>query len=314
MTGPAVLVTGADRYLGGRLAARLTADDRVARVVTAATDDLLQPAGNGRTRISELLADAQVCTVVHLAIGASASRTGSRGELKERNVIGTMQLLAACQRSPHVRRVVVKSAAAAYGASIRDPAIFTEDTELRAVPRGEYTKDVLDAEGYVRGFSRRRPDVEVTVLRLAPLIGPKADTTMSRYFALPLVPTVLGFDPRVQFLHIDDAVDVLHHATVRPHPEPPERHDRPTVLNVAGPGALPLSQAIRRAGGITLPVPELALSGLTALGSVEFSRDQLDFLRYGRVMDVRRLVDAYGINPLPTPEAFDAVFGAVKEA
>ena len=314
MTSPAVLVTGADRYLGGRLAARLTADDRVARVVTAATDDLLQPAGNGRTGISELLADAQVCTVVHLAIGASASRTGSRAELKERNVIGTMQLLAACQRSPHVRRVVVKSAAAAYGASIRDPAIFTEDTELRAVPRGEYTKDVLDAEGYVRGFSRRRPDVEVTVLRLAPLIGPKADTTMSRYFALPLVPTVLGFDPRVQFLHIDDAVDVLHHATARPFPESPKRHDRPTVLNVAGPGALPLSQAIRRAGGITMPVPELALSGLTALGSVEFSRDQLDFLRYGRVMDVRRLVDAYGINPLPTPEAFDAVFGAVKEA
>ncbi|GLZ77381.1 hypothetical protein Afil01_21880 [Actinorhabdospora filicis] len=253
-----------------------------------------------------------MCTVVHLAIGASASRTGSRAELKERNVIGTMRLLAECQRSPHVRRVVVKSAAAAYGASIRDPAIFTEDTELRAVPRGDYTKDVLDAEGYVRGFARRRPDVEVTTLRLAPLIGPKADTAMSRYFALPVAPTVLGFDPRVQFLHIDDAVDVLHHATVREHATTGHRHG-PDVLNVAGPGALPLSMAIRRAGRTALPVPEPALRALVTLGSVDFSRDQLDFLRYGRVMDVRRLSDAYGITPLPTSEAFDAVFGGRKD-
>ena len=35
--------------------------------------------------------------------------------MKEINVIGTMQLLAACQKSASLRRLVVKSTAAVYG-------------------------------------------------------------------------------------------------------------------------------------------------------------------------------------------------------
>ena len=37
--------------------------------------------------------------------------------MKEMNVIGTMQLLAACQKAPSVRRVVLKSTTAVYGSS-----------------------------------------------------------------------------------------------------------------------------------------------------------------------------------------------------
>ena len=51
------------------------------------------------------------------------------------------------------------------------------------MPRGGFARDVLDIEGYVRGFRRRRPDVAATVLRFAPFIGENADTTLTRYFA-----------------------------------------------------------------------------------------------------------------------------------
>ncbi len=61
--------------------------------------------------------------------------------MKELNVIGTMQLLAACQKSETVERVVVKSTTAVYGASPRDPAVFTEDMAAKAVPRSGYGKD-----------------------------------------------------------------------------------------------------------------------------------------------------------------------------
>ena len=152
-------------------------------------------------------------TVVHLNITATPRGAGGRASMKEMNVIGTMQLLAACQKSASVRRLVVKSTTAVYGSSSRDPALFTEETEPKALPRSGYAKDAVEVEGYVRGFARRRPDVTVGVLRFTNFIGPRIDSPLVRYLGLPVVPTILGFDPRVQLLHEDDALEVLRLAT-----------------------------------------------------------------------------------------------------
>lgn len=294
-----VMVTGADRYLGGRLIELLAADERVSEVIGVETGAL----HNGT--LSRILNRSKVDTVVHAAVAASAVRSGGRSAQKESNVIGTMHLLAACQRSPAVRRLVIKSSVAAYGASARDPAIFTEETELRAAPRGEFASDIAEVEAYTRGFARRRPDVTVSVLRLAPLLGPTSDTSLTRYFSLPVVPTVLGFDPRVQFLHIEDALDVLHLVTLDDRTGPA---GRPEVFNVAGPGVLLLSQAIRRAGRVAAPTPEAVLRAVATAARgrniVDFSLDQLDFLRFGRVVDVGKLTEFFNITPRPTAEAF----------
>ena len=117
-------------------------------------------------------------------------------------------------------------------------------------PSGGYAKDAVEIEGYLRGFARRRPDVSVTVLRFANLIGPRIDTVFTRYFALPVVPTVLGYDARVQLLHEEDALAVLERAASL---------ELPGTFNVAADGVLLLSQAIRRAGRIAIPVPAPAV-------------------------------------------------------
>jgi UDP-glucose 4-epimerase len=214
-------------------------------------------------------------------------------------VIGSMQLLAACQHAPNLRKLVVRSSTAAYGASFRDPAVFTEETEPRAVPRGGFARDILDIEGYVRGFRRRRPDVTTTVLRLAPLIGPAADTTLTRYFAQPVVPTVLGRDPRLQFVHVDDALEILHRSVVEDHAG---------TYNLAGPGVLTLNQAIRRAGRLPLPVAEPGLAAAAGiarrLGRPGLGLDQVDLFVHGRVVDTTQLTKEYGVTPRTTPEAF----------
>lgn len=306
-----VLVTGVSRYLAAQTAGRLAADDRIERVIGV---DTVEPNGEltallgradfvradiGSPAIAALLTDAAVDTVAHLAIVAAPAGAGGRDAMKEHNIIGTLQLLAACQRARRLRRVVIRSSTAAYGASPRDPAIFTENTELRALPRGGYAKDIVEVEGYVRGFRRRRPDVAVTVLRFAPFIGTRADTMLTRYFSLPLVPTVLGHDPRVQFVHADDALEALRRAVLADHDG---------AYNVAGPGVLLLSQAVRRAGRVPLPVPDPGLTAVAALarrsGLVDFSLDQLDFLVHGRAVDVDRLIDEFGYRPRSTPDAF----------
>src|SRR4051794_41490596 len=112
--------------------------------------------------------------------------------MKEINVIGTMQLLAACQKARTVQRLVVKSTAGVYGSSARDPGLFTEDTGAKVLPRGGWGKDSVEVEGYVRGFSRRRPDVDVVLLRFANIIGPAIRTSLTATSTCPSCPPWWG--------------------------------------------------------------------------------------------------------------------------
>ncbi|MFI5932694.1 NAD-dependent epimerase/dehydratase family protein [Actinoplanes sp. NPDC051494] len=306
-----VVVTGVSRFLGARVASRLAADPRVERVIGLDPHEP-PPALAGLLAEVELIrADARAATgviaeleaeaVVHLSVtSAPDPQHGGRAAMKEQNVIGTMQLLAAAQNAGRLRKLVVRSSTAAYGASFRDPAVFTEDTEPRAVPRGSFARDILDIEGYVRGFRRRRPDVDATVLRFAPFISDTADTTLTRYFSQPMVPTVLGRDARLQFVHVDDALEILHRSVIEDHPG---------TFNVAGAGVLALSQAVRRAGRISMPLPEGTLSSLAAVargvGIGQIGLDQVDLFVHGRVVDTTRLVKEFGFTPRSTAAAFD---------
>src|SRR6476620_7660775 len=188
-----VLVTGVSRYLGGRLAAMLSADPSVEQVIGV---DVVPPRGDlGRTEfvradirnpiIAKVIASADVDTVVHMNVIATPLGAGGRSAMKEINVIGTMQLLAACQKAPSMRKLVVKSTTATYGSSARDPALFTEDFETRSLPTSGYAKDAVEVEGYVRGFGRRRPDVTLSLLRFTNFTGPTIDSALARYFSLP---------------------------------------------------------------------------------------------------------------------------------
>jgi UDP-glucose 4-epimerase len=305
-----VLVTGVSRYLGGRFARLLQADPDVDQVI--GVDVIPPPHDLGNAEfvradirnpiIAKVIAQAGVDTVVHMSVIATPLNAGGRSSMKEINVIGTMQLLAACQKAPTVRKLVVKSSATVYGSSPRDPAMFTEGMEPKSLPRSGFAKDSVEVEGYVRGFARRRPDVAVTMLRFANFIGPQIDSPLTSYFSLPVLPTALGYDARLQFVHADDGLDALRLATVQ---------DRTGTFNVAGDGVLLLSQAARRAGRPTVPVP-LPLAGWVGqafrrAGLADFSPEQMEFLAYGRGIDCSRMRQVLGFEPkYSTTEAFDA--------
>jgi UDP-glucose 4-epimerase len=299
-----VLITGVSRYLGARLAADLSADSSIERIIGV---DLAPPrdaelALLGRTEfvradirnplIATLLTRARVDTVTHAAILSTTRGVRARASMQEQNVTGTMQLLAACQKSDTVRQVVVKSTTAVYGSSPGDPAVFTEDMHAVGHAADGYAGDAVEVENYVRGFGRRRPDIAVTVLRFANLIGPVIDTALTRYLSMPIVPAPLGFDARLQLLHESDAVEVLRRASTETHPG---------VYNVAGDGILTLAQAVRRVGGVRVPVPSpaLALVGsiMRSTGVVEFSAEQASFVNFGRAVDTRRLREQFGYQP-----------------
>jgi UDP-glucose 4-epimerase len=332
--GKVVLVTGVARQLGARFAERIRRDPGVDLVVGV---DVLPPGPAPgpaeeplapyvfrrvdlrRPAIAQVLAEHSVDTVVHLSVSGTDPTAVGRATVKETNVIGSMQLLAACQQSAQVRRLVVKSTTGVYGATSRDPAVFAERTPPKTTPTGGFAKDAAEVEGYVRGFARRRPDVAVTVLRFANLVGPGADTPLAEYFTLPVLPTVLGHDPRLQFVHVDDAVEVLRLAALEPAPGSLEcQVDRRGTFNVAGDGVLLLSQCARRLGRPTLPMLGPALGWAAALARqtrlVDFAPEQLDLLTHGRVVDTTALHEVFGYHPAySTPEAF-ADFAAGRNA
>jgi len=212
-----------------------------------------------------------------------------------------MQLFAACQKAESLRKVVMKSTTAVYGSEPTDPAIFSEDMSPHSQPKTGYAKDAVEVEHYARAFGRRRSDVTLTILRFANFIGPMIDTPLTRYFSLPVVPTAMGFDPRMQFLHEQDAIEILYRAA---------RDDHPGTFNASGDGAMYLSKAIRMAGKVNIPVlvPFLGLvaSAVRQTGLVDFAPDQIKFLMYGRIADVDRLKKHFGYTPeFTTEEAFN---------
>jgi UDP-glucose 4-epimerase len=194
-----------------------------------------------------------------------------------------MNILAACSGST-VRRFVFKSSAHYYGTAQDDPAFFTESMGRPHPPSTRIERDIVEAEASVRDFAEKNPHVATTIMRFANVLGPDVRTSHTTLFSLPVVPTILGFDPRYQFVHEDDVVVALHHAV---------RNELPGIYNVAADGVLALTEVIDLLGKQWAPIlppwgTGLAAAGLRRLG-LRIPPEMLGQLRFGRGLDNRKL-------------------------
>ena len=296
-----VLITGIARFWGSELAQRLETNPDIAQIVGI---DVREPAVElqrtdfvradiRHSLVGKLVRALGIDSVVHTNLIVDPRRTSPR-VAHETNVIGTMNLLAACSGADSpVRKLVVKSSTAVYGSEPDDPSFFAEDMTRRKPPGDAFSRDIVEVEAYVRDFALRRSDTVVTVLRMANVLGPLLQTPFQALLTLPVVPTVLGFDPRLQFLHEEDANEALCRATIEDHPG---------VFNVAGPGIVILSQAIRIMGKRSAPVippagGSLATAVMKRLGIIDWPPHLLRLIQNGRVADIRKLREEFGFEP-----------------
>jgi UDP-glucose 4-epimerase len=287
-----ILITGLSTLWGGRLAQALEREPEVEAIIGI---DRRPPkvelqrteyveVSDAHSLIRRIVDAAQVDTIVDTRLVVDSIVTSTR-RAHENNVIGTMNILAACSgRDSPVRKVVVKSSAHVYGVEQDDPAFFTERMERKRPPHSAIERDIVEAEGLVRDFSVHHPDRTVTVLRFVNAIGPGLRTSHSNLLGLPVVPGILGFDPRYQFVHEDDMVSALTHAV---------RHDLPGPHNVAGDGVLALSEVAGLLGKPWAPLlppwgTGLAFDALRRAG-LRAGPEALRQLRFGRAVDNRKL-------------------------
>src|SRR5436190_2991402 len=287
-----VLVTGLSTYWGGRLAQALEADPDVEVIIGVDSEDPTRElertefvrVGTQHALLRRIVQAAEIDTVIDSRLVVDSSTTSSR-LAHENNVIGTMNILAACGGPESaVRKLVFKSSAHFYGTAQDDPAFFTEQMGRSHPPNTPIERDILDAEAAVAEFAEQNPDTVVTVLRCTNVLGPEVRTSHRRLFSLPVVPMILGFDPRYQFVHEDDVVAALAHAL---------RNDIPGVYNVAADGVLALSEVAGLLGKPYVPMLPPWGTGISAgvlrrLG-INVPPEMLSQLRFGRGLDNRKL-------------------------
>jgi UDP-glucose 4-epimerase len=299
-----VAVTGAAGFLGSNLIGSLEEDERVARVVAldvspASTAgrktrlydvDLTHP--TAESRIAEIFSAERVDTIAHLAFLASPTHASAWAH--ELESVGTMHVTVAA-RHAQVRKLVLWSQTWLYGAHPSNPNFLTEKHPLRAPMNEPYFADKIETEEQARKLLLRSPAAIVTILRTAPILGPTVHNAVTRYLARKLVPTAMGYDPLVQFLHEVDAVAALHLAVLR---------DVRGTFNIVGDGVLPLSTAIKLAGRVAVPIPHPVTDTVSALGWVAQLIDSppafLKYLRFVCVADGHRAREAMGFRPAYT--------------
>ena len=294
--GRRVLVTGLGTFWGGRLAQMLERDPGVDVIVGL---DRFEPTiALERTEfvrsdasysiLARIVKAAKIDTILHTFLVVDSTQMSGR-TLHEINVIGTMNLLAAASApESSVRNVVVKSSSLVYGASPEDPVWFREESRRMHAPRTKVERSLIEVEGYLRDFAEDNPHVCVSLLRMSNVLGPDITTPLSSALELPLVPCILGFDPRLQFVHEDDVLRAVLFALEK---------DLPGIYNVAGDGLIPWSEAAaicgnKRMAPLSPYFTELAAAPLRRLGICDLPPETLDLLRFGRGVDTRKIKQA----------------------
>lgn len=296
-----VALTGADSFLGRNLIGLLEDDDRVGRILAI---DVKNPPTAGRktrfykvdltqptvdARLAEILATENVDTLLHMAFLASPTHASAWAH--ELESVGTMHVLNACRERP-VSKFVMWSQTILYGASPSNPNHLSESHPLRATPESRFLRDKIEAEQVVARFAQQTPGTVVTVLRLAPILGPTVNNYLTRYLGRRVTPTLMGFDPLMQFLHEVDALAAFKLAI---------NLDAPGVFNIVGGGVLPLSTVVQLTGRTALPIPHPVMYPLaSALWTAQLSEAPptfVDYLRWVCVADGERAQQELNFRP-----------------
>jgi UDP-glucose 4-epimerase len=310
-----IALTGTSSFLGARLLRQLVGErgaDAVVSLDLAAPPatlhgvrhrlvDFTEPASD--RKLLEALREEEVDDILHLAFFTSPRR--DRSHSHELESIGTLALFGAAAAAG-ISHVVMRSFTAVYGARGQNPSFLREDHKLQPDARLTWVRDKLEAEQHAGSFAKRFPAMKVTVLRLAPLFGPGVRTFYTRLFDKRVVPMLMGYDPLVQLLHPDDAVQAFIAAL---------GHSAGGVFNVVPSRSITLATALHLAEKVPVPVPHPVAYLLTDLGWAAGVADApggfIDYVRYPFLADGEKAEREMGFRARHSSQ--DALFAYLSD-
>jgi UDP-glucose 4-epimerase len=290
-----VLINGIGGMLGAAVARRLSEHNDVTVLGLARRDP---PAPVGRAewlvahlsglQLAELLQAEHVDTLIHLDFAGADAPAESREAAVQQNVLGTMEVLGACVAAG-VTQIVVRSHSGVYGANPMNPIPIDESRPPARRGLTGLLRDLAEVERFVAEFTAHHSELHVATLRFAPIIG--GWSPLLEYLAQPSPRMLIGFDPSLQMIHIDDAVDAIIRAALMPCAG---------AFNLAADDAVCISQAIRLSGQQPIPTIESMIGLSATMGDRTKLRPwpfDVSFLRHSCIIDTRRAKEVLGWSP-----------------
>ncbi len=288
-----VVVTGIVGRLGRRLARRLHRDRKVIgidrRPFEGRPKDIEHHQVDiSRTKTRDIFRGTRVAAVVHL--GVMHDPRVNAAEHHAWNVAGFQKILEYVAQY-EIPKLVLLSSANVYGPRPDNPQFLTEEAPLLGGAAFSEIRDLVELDMLAQSFFWKRPETETVILRPVHIIG-SVKNAPSNYLRLPVIPTLLGFDPMMQVVHEDDTVRAID-LSLRPGVR--------GIFNLAGPPPAPLSRVIKALGRPSLPIPHplarTLLRPLWRMRVASFPAPELDHIRYVCMVDDQRARDTLGYVP-----------------
>ncbi len=274
---PVVALTGISGNLGRAIARVLREDHHVIGIDRRPFPDRpedveLFQVDLRKRGLEDVFRRHKVARVIHMGI-VHNPRSSSK-EHHSFNVVGTTRVLE-CAARFGVEKVVFLSSASVYGPSPDNSNFLQEEAPLLAASRFAHIRDLIEVDMLAQRFIWSRPQVETVVLRPVHIVGRTIKNAPSNYLRLKRPWKLMGFDPMVQLIHVDDVSSAVRAALA-----PGVRG----VFNVSGPGEAPLSQIFKTLGrepvSIPHPVARAMLKRLFALRLASYPPEELDHIQY----------------------------------
>lgn len=242
--------------------------------------------------LAEILKRENCDTLIHTAFPITPPR--SESDAHEVVAIGSYYIFNACSAA-NVRKVVMATTTDVYGAFPTNPNYLTEDMPPRGNLQSRFLGDKIDAEKQAHKFQRKHPNSIVSILRPCTILGPTLKSYKTNFLSRPIITTMLGFDPLLQFVHEDDVIDALHLLV---------DEDHRGTFNLAGDGVLPLSRVIEICGKCNLKLTQIGFKTMVqALWLMDLApapASHVDFLRYLCIVDNAKIKNELGFYPKHT--------------
>ena len=295
-----VLITGSAGFLGEATLNRVTAmdesllavavDTRQTHGVFEETRRFISVVRDIREPMDDLLADYEIDTVIHLAFVLRPQRDARQAACaREVNVDATKHLLDACSKA-NVRQIVYLSSATVYGAHPGSTGLSEETDAVNPVEGFSYSEQKVEAEELLTRYGDEHPECTVSILRGCVVMGANANNFITDSLGMRFLPAPVGADPDMQFLHVDDYASAIE-AVLSQRPR--------GIYNVAGNGTTTWREAVRMAGGSTVPVPAPLLKGVIDLTwKLRLQRrspaNGLSFIRYPWLVSTEKIRSELG--------------------
>ncbi|MBW2465601.1 MAG: NAD-dependent epimerase/dehydratase family protein [Deltaproteobacteria bacterium] len=297
-----VLVTGASGYVGSLVVKALAGDRRELHTIIAtdvrsvAKKDQLpgveyEPLDiTDRARLTELLRQYDVDTVVHLAAIVTPRPGDSREMQYAVDVDGTENVTAACIKAG-VRKLVYTSSGAAYGYHADNAPMLREDDALRGNEEFAYAWHKRLVEDQLARAATENPELEQLIFRVS--------TVLER----PIVMGLDGADTPFCFIWDSDLVECLCNGV---------HGSWAGTFNLTGDGVMTLREIATSLGRRYVSLPtgwvKKGLAFLNQRDLTPYGPEQVAFLLHRPVLDNGKLRRELGYRPSKTSREVFALY------